>query len=326
MLVVFAFCVAKKRYFESKYNIVLIGVFIISALISYFCRNGYLDKWFSQFVDDGSNGYVVCHYLYAFCTWPVTYVYEIQPWGMSTLECCMAVMFITVFLKYYLNARAYRNVYLPIFVVTSVGWLVYILGHMTMYMTMFDGPETSGLSAFSRYLMMYAAGLFSLSTYVIYEFIMAQKSRMRDIGIVLMAVYVAVIGNISSTWKQIFAYDEMPYVQLHISYRNAAEKNVEYFVDYHDKDFKYIQLADSSANQIEQFYKFLLSPYQNIGKFSFDNFDTEQFSQCIENTEAEYLIVDWESVQNDENADLLNTLVGEYNLEKLSDTVYLCNN
>lgn len=326
MLVVFAFCVAKKRYFESKYNIVLIGVFIISAVISYFCRNGYLDKWFSQFVDDGSNGYVVCHYLYAFCTWPVTYVYEIQPWGMSTLECCMAVMFITVFLKYFLNVSGYRKAYLPIFCVIVVGWFVYILGHMTMYMTMFGGTETSGLSAFSRYLMIYAAGLFSLSTYVIYEYLMADKSCICDKGIVLLAVCVAVVGNLSSTYKQIFEYDEMPYVQLHMSYRDNAEKNVEYFADYQGGDFKYIRLAESSASQIEQFYKFLLSPYQDVGKFSFDNFDTEQFAQCIENNDVKYLIVDGGSIQNGENADLLNALISEYHLEKLSDTVYLCNN
>ena len=325
-MLLFVMLVNKDKISEKGKRILLISVVCIDFLISFFCRYGYLHHWFEKLVNDESKEYVTKHYIYFFCRQSVTYqLEEYVTYGMSAMECIMLITLIMFLVRFSTEDKKYKE-YLMIQVPLWIGFIVYVVGQLAMYRYMFSAGEASGLSAYSRYLMMYLGGLLGGSFYLLYcNWINAEeKKRLRGLGVLLSSIIF--ISNIPFAYMCIFQYHE-GYFAVRWEYREKGITVVEKIRQEMEntEDGIWITNSDDGGWTINE-TRYHFTPDRGLEfnrALSLDNVQEETLIEMIETIDSErkirYLAVDMSEDLSIENQKKLDKILEYYQIEEKND-------
>lgn len=244
---------------------------------------------FNQMVDDGSKDYIVNHYLYALCNWPVTLISELEmPNSLSLVEILLLILAGSIIFKYVMNEKEYHKNYIIILIVMFSGGFVYIIGHLSMYLTMFSPGEAACLSSFSRYLLMFFAGIIGLVIYITYRYMILNENSGR-IGLLGLTIVLCMMCNLQAVSTLLFQYPSGVVAEWY-QIRTEAEaiaQNVREYVG----DNTYLWMGENEDYRTVNMLRYLLVPAKQEQAIYLDTINDESLNSTLEKTNAKYWIV-----------------------------------
>lgn len=325
-MLLFAILMNKDKISEKGKQILLVSVVCIDIFISFFCRYGYLYHWFERLVNDESKEYVTKHYIYYFCCQSITFQREeYVTYGMSALECIMLITIIMLLVRFSTGNKKYKE-YLMIQVPLWIGFIVYVVGQLAMYRYMFSGGESSVLSAYSRYLMMYLGGLLGGTFYLLYCGWINSEDKKRLSGLSVLLASIIFISNIPFAYMCIFQYHE-GYFAVRWGHREKGIAVVEKIRQEMEntEDGIWITNSDDGGWTINE-TRYHFTPDRGLEfnrAWILDNVQEETLIEMIETSDAErkirYLAVDMSEDFSIENQKKLDKILEYYQIEEQND-------
>ena len=325
-MLLFAILVNKDKISEKGKQILLISVVCIDFFISFFCRHGYLYHWFEGLVNDESKEYVTKHYIYYFCRQSVTYQLEEHvTYGMSALECIMLITIIMLLVRFSTGNKKYKE-YLMVQVPLWIGFIVYVVGQLAMYRYMFSRGESSVLSAYSRYLMMYFGGLLGGTFYLLYCGWINSEDKKKLPGLSVLLGSIIFISNIPFAYMCIFQYHE-GYFAVRWEHREkgvAVVEKIRQEMENTEDGIWITNSNDAGWTINEARYHFTPDYGLEFGRaWILDNVQEETLIEMIEVADAEkkirYLAVDMSEEFSVENQKKLDKILEYYQIEEQKD-------
>lgn len=300
---------------KKKLTWIMAGGFLFVLLFSVLYHVGTIPAWFDRFYDDGSNSYVIRHYLYAFCTMPTTYLQAADTFGISFMDQILIMFCCTFLFAFILDRKQYLNIFLPMTLVLGIGGIIYIIGHASMYTAMFSGSEREILSAFSRYLRIYLSGVFGFVLYILYGYCSEKGRRAGAVkGLGFLIVCTCLSCNICSMVGTL-QYSDWQYSSKLLERREKAKKVEEIVKANTDGSYQYIWCGRSEDNWAQLELRYLLAPLRRSAMIFVDTCTIEELRSVLSGSVAQYCFIqqafmtetEWEQLER-----LLNELNYDY--------------
>ena len=162
--------------------------------LRYSWNNGYLSDRVKAGVTGGGLAFpeytkeVVINYIKHFFTYPLTR----NTWGVTAF-----VVIVFIVIAYIITRPAYDNagsgkVYKTLFVCLIIGFILFCIAHLSMYLFVFDEWEAHGLLEFDRYITQYLGGLFFLYAYILIDAAVKDHGSGRKASALFLFISVAV--------------------------------------------------------------------------------------------------------------------------------------
>lgn len=305
--------------------VLLLTTGCIDLVISLFCRSDYLNNWFEELVDDKSKEYITKHYIYYFCRQPINFQYEENvAYEMSALECIMLITIIMLSICCMAEGRKYRK-YLIVQSVLLIGFVIYVVGHLTMYRCMFSESESAVLAAYSRYLMMYLGGFVGGNLYLLYCWWIKEEGKNKFLISVLLLGSTIFLSNIPFTYMSVFRYHEghFAFLSNHRKWVVDIVESIEQEMEEPENGIWIAGEDDSWWMMNEARYHF--APQKGLcDTWVLSSISEEELVEVLEEADEEeikYLAVDMSEELSEENQKKLNKILEYYHLEEKSDPI-----
>lgn len=163
--------VVKKELISQHTNLflVLLAIFGVgSAVVARYL--GGASYWQNKLAAGGDyNRYMAAHYWYGFTCYPFTFLNNDIEFGPSLLEASVILFGLMICLVEHGKAEN-LELKVRVFAVLISTIIVYMIGHLALYLYLFSQAEASVLSAFNRYLAMPFTALMGAVLYWTYKY------------------------------------------------------------------------------------------------------------------------------------------------------------
>lgn len=257
---------------------------------------GVAKRWEDYLAGSGDyNRYMAAHYWYGLLCQPITFLGDKIEIGPSVFEVVIVVFLVMVLLleipkSLRLSTLQKKRSY--IFTVLIMMLLIYMLGHLALYIYLFSKVEASALSAFNRYLAMAMTGVIGV---VLYCGLLLGNKKLR------YGLYLFVIC--ASKWLFAFNCIFMPKYGMPgelLGYREKYERYSVEITEVLGTDYKYVLLGNDDAGWFENEMRLLLAPAKpGIGMEVLYLLDANQVTASLETRKADYIIVDTNSISGE---------------------------